>query len=81
MEKEIVQINKQEFLGWRFSEEEDLIYLGELAVDTLLGLDNLNMDTIWEETGHIPAHLIKNDLGLDEDEDEITPQDYKVQWL
>lgn len=80
--KKRIQINKADFLDWRFEDEDDLIYLGSIALDMLKGLDELDIDSIWMETGYLPARLIVSGLDIDNDEgDEISPQDYEVDWL
>lgn len=75
-----IQINKQRFLDWRFSDEDDLVYLGKLTLQKLNGGEDITIDSIWKETGYLPATLVCS--GLDTSNvNEITPEDYEVEWL
>lgn len=78
--KDTIKINKKDFLDWRFSNTEDLAYLGELALKMLNGGEVVNIANVWEETGYLPATLVISGLNTPGIV-EITPEDYLVEWL
>lgn len=91
MKKGLVQINKKEFLEWRFDDADDLVYLRSLVISTLLGDNILDINAIWKETGYCPKVLVKNIVPQSTEElevlkvvgleDEIVPECYEVEWL
>ena len=77
-----LEIPTAEFLGWVFSDREDLEELGRLTVENLKKTppEPITLDQIYASTGYIPRHLIKScSEPLDV---EWTPQsDDIVTWL
>jgi hypothetical protein len=81
MKELLLEVNKKEFLEWRFQDIDDLVYLRMLALNILLAGGVLDINEIWKETGYCPSTLVKNASSLGLDDDEITPEDYIVKWL
>lgn len=79
--KQKIQINLQDFLEWRFSDKEDLEYLGELALECIAESKPISLDEIWASTGYLPIDLVRGGIEIPEDEDELCPEDYEVEWI
>jgi len=87
MNKQTVLIDKDNFLDWRFREDDDKdFFLGDLIYDLKReGKYSIDLEDVLSMTEYIPMYCINNweDLNLDEkdeDEEELYFQDERFDF-
>ena len=60
--KPIAKISQDEFIGWKYSDRDDLISLGHTVTDSLKvdGTYTHDLNKEWEQTGYINLAMIQN---------------------
>jgi len=87
MKQQTVLIDKDDFLEWRFRDEEDIKYFGRQVVNGLFNDNSYSndLDDVFAQTTYIPMECINNweDLNLNQEdleEEEIYTNDYRFEF-
>ena len=87
-EKEKIElfVTRQDFIDWFIQDSDDMKYLAQRVLNDFSseGKIEWSLQEVFDESGYIPTHIIKNKddiLEDDIDEEEIDESKYKVTFI
>jgi hypothetical protein len=88
MKKEKIElfVHRADFIDWYIQDSEDMKYLAQRVLNDFRseGKIEWNLQEIFDESGYIPTHIIRNEddiLEDDRDEIEVNEDLYKITFI